>query len=144
MVWAAFSTVAGLQRWVAPVVALDLRAGGSLRAHYDEGAVIGSPGTIETTILNYVEKELITFKVNLNESFPEDIRAEDASLQEIVQFFPLENGNTKLVSTMVGWGSGTEWDEAYGFFARGNEWTYRQLISALDARECAQAELCDE
>jgi uncharacterized protein YndB with AHSA1/START domain len=138
IVWAAFSTVEGLQRWAAPVVALDLRAGGSLRAHYDEGAEIGSPGTIETTILNYLERELITFKVNLNDRFPEEVRAGDANLQELVQFVPLENGGTRLVSTMVGWGSGPEWEEAYNFFARGNEWTYRQLVNALEEPAAAR------
>lgn len=131
-VWAAFATVEGLRRWVAPVVALDLRAGGSLLTHYDERAEIGSAGTIETTILNYLEAELITFKVNLNESFSDKLRSEDSNLQEIVQFTALDDGGTKLISTMVGWGTGPDWDEVYDFFARGNEWTYRQLVDALE------------
>jgi uncharacterized protein YndB with AHSA1/START domain len=131
-VWDAFTTVEGLRKWVAPVVALDLRAGGSLFANYDESAEIGDPGTIETTILNYLDGELITFKVNLNESFSDQLRSEDSNLQEIVQFVSVDDGTTKLISTMVGWGAGPDWDEAYNFFARGNEWTYRQLVGALE------------
>jgi hypothetical protein len=29
---------------------------------------------------------------------------------------------------MVGWGQGEEWDKAYGFFVKGNEWSYQELL----------------
>src|ERR1700737_4322786 len=65
-VWLAFSTEKGLRCWIAPVVRLDLRTGGSLSTNYDKTAAIGSPGTISLVILNYVENEEITFRVKLN------------------------------------------------------------------------------
>jgi uncharacterized protein YndB with AHSA1/START domain len=130
-VWTAFSTEEGLRCWVAPVVRLDLRTGGSLVTNYDKAAAIGSPGTISLPILNYVEKEEITFKVKLNEAFPERLRSEDDRLQEVVQLQRLADGGTKVVSSMVGWGSGEEWDKAFEFFARGNEWTYRNLAKCF-------------
>ena len=130
-VWQAFSTEQGLAEWVAPVVAIDLRAGGSLLTHYDTDAAIGDPGTITTGILNFLEGELITFKVELNENFSEQLQAEDVNLQEIVQIKSEGENLTRVVSSMVGWGSGPEWDAAYDFFVRGNEWTYRQLREAL-------------
>ena len=130
-VWEAFATVEGLRKWAAPVIELDLRTGGTMLAHYDPDASIGSPGTIRTTILNYLEGELITYKANLTDRFPAKARAEDTYLQEIVRIVPLSAGSTRIVSTMVGWGTGPEWDETYEFFARGNEYTYRQLANAL-------------
>lgn len=130
-VWKAFATEEGLKKWMAPVVALDLRVGGSLSTHYDKQASIGSPGTIRLGIVNYLESEIITYKVNLNSSFTPKARAEDQNLQEIVQIVPLTNGTTKVIASMIGWGTGKEWDDTYNFFAKGNAWTIEQLAKCL-------------
>lgn len=133
-VWKAWTTPRELSRWIAPVVAIDLKIGGTISTNYDEKATIGNAGTIQLPIINYLEKEIITLKVNLNESFPKRVRDDDRNLQEIVQIVNLGNGKTKIVSSMVGWGTGKDWDQTYDFFARGNEWTYRQLAKYLSSR----------
>lgn len=133
-VWKAWTTPQELSRWIAPVVAIDLKIGGTISTNYDEKATIGNAGTIQLPIINYLEKQIITLKVNLNESFPKRVRDEDHNLQEIVQIVDLGNGKAKIVSSMVGWGTGKDWDQTYDFFARGNEWTYRQLAKYLSSR----------
>jgi len=130
-VWKAFATEEGLKKWVAPVVALDLRIGGSLSTHYDPKASIGSPGTIRLGIVNYLEGQLMTYKINLTSSFSAKLRAEDQNLQEVIQIAPWTNGTTKVISSMVGWGTGKDWDDTYDFFAKGNAWTYRQLVKCF-------------
>lgn len=130
-VWGAWTTQEGLKSWIAPVVAVDFRVGGTISTNYDSKSRIGDAGTIKLPILNYIEKQLITLKVNLNDKFPSRVRDEDQNLQEIVQIIDLGGGKTKLISSMVGWGTGKEWDETYAFFARGNEWTYQQFTKAL-------------
>ena len=132
-VWKAWTTAQELSKWIAPVVAIDLRIGGTISTNYDEKAIIGNTGTIQLPIINCLEKEIITLKVNLNESFPKKVRDEDRNLQEIVQIVNLGNGKTKIVSSMVGWGTGKDWDQTYELFARGNEWTYRQLAKYLSS-----------
>ena len=134
-VWKAFSTEAGLKKWMAPVVALDLRTGGTLSTHYDTNATIGSPGTIRLGIVHYLEGELIAFKINLNDSFSPKARAEDRNLQEIVQLVPCPGGATRVIASMVGWGTGKEWDETYNFFARGNAWTCQKLVESFTPRQ---------
>jgi uncharacterized protein YndB with AHSA1/START domain len=133
-VWDAFTTPAGITGWIAPVAKLDLRVGGTLSTHYDKKAVIGDPGTIRLQIINYLEGELITFKVNLNESFAKSLQEEDDNLQEIVQIVSLGKGRTKIISTMIGWGTGKDWDDAYKFFVKGNEWSYKGLMKYLSRR----------
>jgi hypothetical protein len=133
-VWKAWTTPQELVKWIAPVVAIDLKNGGTISTNYDEKSIIGNAGTIQLPIINYLEKEVITLKVNLNESFPKRVRDEDRNLQEIVQIVNLGNGKTKIVSSMVGWGTGKDWDQTYDFFARGDEWTYRQLAKYLSSR----------
>ena len=134
-VWKAWTVPQELSRWIAPVVAIDLKIGGTISTNYDEKSTIGTAGTIQLPIINYLEKQIITLKVNLNESFPKKVRDEDHNLQEIVQIVDLGNGKTKIVSSMVGWGTGKDWNQTYDFFARGNEWTYRQLATYLSSRK---------
>lgn len=128
--WKLFTTVEGLKRWAAPVVAIDFRIGGQLLTHYDKTKSPGDPGTIRLPILNYLEREMITLKVILTESFAMKLRQEDANLQEIIQLVDLGKGKTKIVSSMIGWGKGSEWDKTYEFFAKGNEWSYKELLKA--------------
>jgi Activator of Hsp90 ATPase homolog 1-like protein len=130
-VWKAFATEEGLKKWMAPVVGLDLRTGGTVSTHYDKKAAIGDAGTIRLGIVNYLEGELVTYKVNLTASFSPKVRAEDQNLQEIVQLVPWTNGATKVISSMVGWGAGKEWDDTYNFFAKGNAWSYRKLAECF-------------
>jgi hypothetical protein len=42
-----------------------------------------SAGTIKLPIINYLEKQLMTVKVDVNDSFPRKVRDEDHDLQEI-------------------------------------------------------------
>jgi uncharacterized protein YndB with AHSA1/START domain len=133
--WKYFATEEGLRCWAAPVIRLDLRIGGSLQSNYSKTAAIGDPGTISLGIINYVENEIMTYKVKLNDQFSAQLRSQDENLQEIVELQRLPNGGTRLVSTMVGWGKGAEWDKAAAFFAKGNEWSYKQLAKCVESSQ---------
>lgn len=134
--WKLFTTEEGWKKWATPVVSIDFKTGGQIRSHYDKTKSIGDAGTIHLPILNYIEGELLTLKVILSDaSFSEKLRREHGNLQEIIQFVEAGPGKTRIVSSMIGWGNGPEWDQCYEFFARGNEWTYKQL-----ARVCSAAQ----
>ena len=129
--WKLFSTAEGWKKWAAPVVSVDFKVGGSVLTNYDKNKAIGDPGTIRLPITNYLEGEMITLKVILNESFSQAVRQEDQNLQEIIQLIDAGNGKTKIVSSMIGWGKGTDWDKTYEFFAKGNEWTFQKLVEVF-------------
>lgn len=126
-VWPWFSTEPGLRCWVAPQVRLDLRTGGSLQTHYDAAAQLGDPGTTFLDVLNVVPAEVLTLKIKFTDAFAPRLRADDGRLQEVIQLQRLPGGGTRVVSTMLGWGNGAEWDQAMAFFERGNTWSYQQL-----------------
>ena len=130
-VWNLFASEQGLRKWIAPVVSLDLRVGGQILTNYDSAKSVSDLGTIRLPILNYLEFEMITLKVILNEHFAHSVRDEDQNLQEIIQLVDAGNGQTKIVSSMIGWGKGAEWERTYDFFARGNEWTMRNLTKVF-------------
>jgi len=126
--WKLFTTDKGLKRWIAPVAKIDMRIGGSIRTNYDERKTIDDTTSIKLDIINYIEYEMLTLKVNLNNSFPQQAKNEDKNLQEIIRFVKAGDNRTKIISTMVGWGQGTHWDKAYSFFEKGNKWTFTEML----------------
>jgi uncharacterized protein YndB with AHSA1/START domain len=126
--WKLFTSEEGLKKWIAPVVSLDLRVGGQILTNYDSTRSAGDPGTIHLPILNFLDEDLITLKVLLNDTFPQSVREQDQNLQEIIQLVDLGNGTTKVISSMIGWGKGPDWDKTYDFFARGNELTFKRML----------------
>ena len=129
--WKLIATEEGIKKWMAPVAILDLRIGGMLKTNYNETAKIDDKGTITLGIIGYIPFEILTYKITLNELFAEKCRKEDKNLQHIIQLKSLGENKTKIISTMVGWGQGKEWDEAYTFFEKGNEWTFQKLLKSL-------------
>ncbi len=129
--WKLISTAEGWQRWASPVVEAQLRTGGMIRTNYDKTKVIGDSGTIDLPIINYIEGELLTLKVVLNATFPEKVRQQHDNLQELVQLTDLGDGRTRLTSSMIGWGTGPDWNWTYEFFAAGNAWSYEQLANVF-------------
>jgi len=130
--WKLCTTNEGLKRWIAPVVAIDMKVGGSLKTNYDENKSIGDSTSIRLGIINYLENEMLTLKVNLNNTFPPEVRSGDENLQEIIQFVDAGKGKTKIISSMIGWGQGDKWDQAYDFFVKGNEWTFSEILKLFE------------
>ncbi len=129
--WKSIATEEGIKKWMAPVAVLDLSIGGMLKTNYNETATIDDKGTIMLGIISYMPSEMIAYKITLNELFAEKCRKEDKNLQHIIQLKSLGQNKTKIISTMVGWGQGKEWDEAYSFFEKGNEWTFQKLLKTF-------------
>jgi hypothetical protein len=125
--WQLIATADGWKKWAAPVVSFNLKVGGLILTNYDKNKTVKDSGTIRIPIINYLEGEMITLKVILNDNFSEKVRQEDQNLQEIIQVVDLGKRKTKVVSSMIGWGTGTDWEKTYDFFAKGNKWSYEQL-----------------
>lgn len=126
--WKLFTTEEGLKKWMAPVIKIDMRAGGSIISNYDKSKSVHDSSSIKLDIINYIENDLLTLKVNLNDNFPHSAKNDDKNLQEILQFIDAGDGKTKIVSSMVGWGHSSDWDKVYAFFVKGNTWTYEEFL----------------
>ena len=130
-VWQLFATDEGLQKWIAPLVHIELKNGGYILSNYDKTKSLSDSSSIKLNIINYLEKELITLKVNLNNHFSKSVQNEDENLQEIIQFESVGPKMTKITSSMIGWGQGEDWFKTYNFFEMGNIYTYEELINSL-------------
>jgi hypothetical protein len=126
--WKLFTTDEGLVKWMAPVAKIDMKTGGYIKTNYDKSKSIDDNTSIRLDIINYLEYEMLTLKVNLNENFPAEAKNEDKNLQEVIQFTDAGNGNTKIISSMLGWGHGSHWDKTYSFFELGNDLTFKEFL----------------
>ena len=129
--WKFFSTDSKLSQWIAPAVHIELKNGGYITTNYDKMKTLSDTSSIKLGIISYLENELLILKVELNNNFSKKVQEEDQNLQEIIQFVSVAPGKTKIISSMVGWGQGKDWEKAYDFFVKGNEWTYKELLKLL-------------
>ncbi len=103
-VWKLFTT----DKRLATVVTTNIKIGGWIKTNYDETKTTDDSSAIQLDIINYLENEMLTVKVNLNDNFSERAQNEDKNLQEIIQFVDMGNGKTRIISAMIGWGEGTD------------------------------------
>jgi uncharacterized protein YndB with AHSA1/START domain len=127
-VWKFFTTDEKLKKWVAPMAHIELKLGGYMVTNYDSTKSLSDSSSIILPILSYIDNELILFKVNLNNHFSKTAQESDENLQEIIQFIKVDDKHTKIISSMIGWKPGNDWDKIYHFFVKGNEWTYKELL----------------
>jgi hypothetical protein len=126
--WRLFSTDEGLKKWIAPLVHIELKTGGYMLTNYDKSKSLSDSSSIRLAIVNYIEHELLTLKVKLNNFFPKSVQKQDGNLQELIQFVSAGPKKTRIISSMIGWGEGDDWLKTYNFFVKGNIYTYEELV----------------
>lgn len=126
--WKLFTSDEKLKKWIAPIAHIELKSGGYIITNYDSTRQLSDSSSIKLPIISFIDNELLILKVILNDNFPKNVRDSDENLQEIIQFVKLDENNTKIISSMIGWGTGNDWDKTYNFFEKGNEWTYKELL----------------
>ncbi len=131
-VWKAYTTDAGYSAWAAPQAHVDLRAGGSILAHYNPQAELGDKGTITLHIVNYVPERLLTLRAELGENWPDIMKEDHENLMEITHFEPLGENLTRVSSYGVGYRDKPAYNEILEFFIPANESLYRKLKNLLD------------
>src|SRR5829696_3151666 len=111
-----------LRKWIAPVAHIELRSGGYIFTNYNSTKNLSDSSSIKLPIITFIDNELILLKVILNGHFSKSVRDEDKNLQVLIEFKRMGNNQTKIISSMIGWGTGNDWDKTYNFFVKGNEW----------------------
>ncbi|HKG69206.1 MAG TPA: hypothetical protein VKA92_10075 [Segetibacter sp.] len=126
--WKLFTSDEKLKKWIAPLAHIELKSGGYLVTNYDSTKKLSDSSSIKLPIISFLDNELIILKVILNNHFAKTVRDSDENLQEIIQLKKVDNKQTQIISSMVGWGNGDDSDKTYDFFVKGNEWTYKELL----------------
>lgn len=131
-VWEAYTTSKGFSSWAAPVAVVDLRAGGTIRTHYDPNARIGDPQTNTLRVVNYVPRRMLTLKADIAENWPAVLAAQAEHLYNVILFEAVADDRTRLVSYGLGYLDNPEMRELMTFFITANAQLYEQLIAALE------------
>ena len=134
-VWDAYTTKRGWENWAVAVAEIDFRIGGLIQTRYDKNAKIGDKGTIKLHIINYVPKKMITLQAELTENFPEFMKADSENMYNTIYFEELSPSRTKVISYGIGYKNNTKYKSLLGFFIKGNEKLYQNLITYLETGE---------
>ncbi len=125
-IWTLFATSEGLGTWMAPVAAIDARAGGMMEASYTPGGRIGDAGNILNRIDAIAPGESLAISIaRAPPGFPHaDIAGE---LTTLIQLEPIDATHTRVRVSMRGYRAGEGFDVLYRHFNAGNAWTLRKL-----------------
>lgn len=145
-VWALWGTSEGLASWMAPVAAIEARAGGFIEASYDPAGRIGAAGNIRNRILTIDPQQALRIQVaQAPPNFPH--AAEVMQLTTLIEFEVVNAAATRVRVSMSGYREGEAYEALYRHFAWGNAWTLNKLhervtIGPVDwaaaSREAAQ------
>jgi uncharacterized protein YndB with AHSA1/START domain len=125
-VWAAWTTSAGLQSWMAPHAEIDLRVGGRMRANYNAQGTLGDPQTIENTVLSFDPQRMLSIKVARSPAgfpFPNAIQR----MWSIIYLEAVAPGRTRVREVSLGFETDEESQKMRAFFNQGNATTLHQL-----------------
>lgn len=133
-VWAAFTQAESARQWMAPLLAFDLRNGGSIQANARKGGQIGDDQTATIQIVHVSPGKLLTTQIPLHMRWT-DISPEESANIFITVVLEDEAHRRTRVST---WGTGYLADprfaRAIDYHIRGNEGAYAKLIRYLESK----------
>lgn len=133
-VWEAYTTTEGWKAWVAPNAEVDLRVGGQIRTHYEEGAALGDPGTNRLEIVSFVPNEVLVLRADVSDNWPDVLKADAEKLLNVIVFDDLGEAGTRIRAFGTGYTESPEMGELLSFFERANAMLYRGLAKHLEGR----------
>lgn len=123
-VWAAWATERGLESWLAKSAKVTMQQGG--RYATNGFAAVGRPGTVEMKVIAFDPGHMLALTTSAPpDDFPEVAAATDT--WAIISLYALEEAQTRVVYSMMGWRDGEEWDDARRFFEQANQYVLELL-----------------
>ena len=114
-VWKAWTTSEGVATFFAPEAVVEPRPGGAFFVHINPYAPPGMKGADDMRVLAVQEKKLLSFTWNAPPHLP-DARAQRTVV--VLRLEPVDEKQTTVRLSHVGWGDGGQWDQAYQYFDR--------------------------
>ena len=132
-VWAAFTTKAGLESWMAAHAEIEIKLGGTMKTQYDPKGTTDDARAIENTILSYEPLRMLSFKVTKAPQgfpFPNAIK----NMWTVVYFEAQGEKATRVRVVGMGFGKDDESKKMREFFNRGNAFTLQLLQKRFAAK----------
>jgi uncharacterized protein YndB with AHSA1/START domain len=113
-VWSRWSSASGLKKFFAPAANLELKTFGRLDVFFSPNQPEGQRGAENNMVLAVLDRQMLSFTWDAPPTFPE-IRKQRTFV--IVRLVKLDALRTQVNFTQVGFGTGTDWDAVYNYFA---------------------------
>jgi uncharacterized protein YndB with AHSA1/START domain len=114
-VFDAWTTEAGVRSFFAPQARIEAEAGGRYELYFMPDAPAGTRGSEGCVLLALEAPRLLSFSWNAPPTLP-TIREQRTVV--IVRIVALEDRQSRVILTHVGWGEGDDWREAERYFDR--------------------------
>jgi uncharacterized protein YndB with AHSA1/START domain len=131
-VWAAFTTKAGLESWMAAHAEIELKLGGTMKTQYDSKGKVDDGKAIENTIISYEPMRMLSLKVTKAPQafpFPNAIK----NMWTVIYFEAEGEKATRVRVVGLGFGTDDESKKMRQFFDRGNAFTLKELQKRFSA-----------
>ena len=133
-VWDAWTTDAGLRRWLVDDSHVGLRVGGPYEWYFLTDAPRGSQGSEGCQVIGFQAPTMLTFTWNAPPSLPE---AREQRTVVLLRLLATAQATTAVHLTELGWGDGGQWDDAFDYF----DAAWGRVLDRLAAHFAGAAEL---
>lgn len=125
-VWNAWTTDEGFASWAVAKAKIDLRIGGDMRTSYNAQSTLDDEHTIINRIISFEPQRMLSIQ---NVKAPAGFKNAELfqNTWSVVYFDPVGNDRTHIRIVGMGYGEGPEWDDIYGKFKAGNQWSLDKL-----------------
>ena len=128
-VWSAWTTLEGV-RFIAEGARITLEPGGPYEWYFSMDAPEGSRGGEGNTVLAVDPMRFLAFEWNAPPSYPE-VRKQKH--QVLLQLEPAGGGQTRVVLTSLGFGTGPQWKDVHAYFEKAWDAVLKQLEASLSS-----------
>jgi uncharacterized protein YndB with AHSA1/START domain len=129
-VWQYFTTEEHLKKWMAPLVEVDWKQGGTIKTNYNIHGKIGDKTTIVNTILSYDPHRMISIKAT---GFPEHFPFEDVAKKawSVFYFESISPDRTHFRMVGLGYDTSEKSQQMKAYFEAANQSLIDTLNKAL-------------
>jgi uncharacterized protein YndB with AHSA1/START domain len=114
-VWHAWTTNEGAQTFFSSQTNIKLYLGGPYEIYFILDNPPGLRGSEDCHILSYLPQSMLAFEWNAPPDFG-PLRG--INTQVVLQFERINQNETKVILSHLGWGKGEQWDKIYDYFDR--------------------------
>lgn len=130
--WKKWTTHEGLLTFFGRDNKIELQPGGAFEIYFMMDKPYGMRGSEGCKVLSYLPEKMFSFTWNAPPHF-EQIRAGSVYTWVVVNFYPGENGKTKIELHHLGWHEGEQWQAVYDYFDKAWGQVFNGLVKSCEA-----------
>lgn len=116
-VWHLWTTPEGMKKFLGVDAKIDMTPLGAYELYFDPSAKPGNRGGETNRVLSFVPNRMLSFTWNAPPSIP-FVRDHPYKTWVVITMNAIDDKQTLVELTHLGWPQGDAWDEAYAYFEK--------------------------